>query len=499
MDSSWLKAIPEAKYLSVENAYRYRAILRFFYMQHERMKQYLFPEEIYAFVKQYEAFSQYTEDELQQDLDQLVRWKNLIARQEMGKVRTIEEFKKKRFRYQCSPYTVEIERMIRSLEQMGDSFGGSLEKTLFERLYTSLAKMEQIIAEDFSEKDEECSQVWKDTFDYFKKIIQNSADYIAYLHSENMEEHMMSEAFLLYKDQFTAYLRDFIIALQQTAFQIERVLQDITNEGIRQFAAILARDQLKVPRFEEGTVPHEALREEYVAKWESLKEWFLGRDGRDSELQGLQHQTNEMIRRMTRMIQRLGERYQNVRSRKKDYVHLAKWFMELQDMKEAHELSSVVFGCFHTRHFITENTVTEDIYRDVWEEEPTVWTVKPRVRHYREKTKPGAIETHRKQKDEMRQQYLQQKQREQEEIQGLIQDNRIVLRSLPVVSSHIRKTLLSWIAKSMSTEDGMVKTETGMQIQVVKAEGAPIELVSTDGTMIMPDFEIVVLHMEGAR
>lgn len=499
MDGSSLKAITEAKYLSVENAYRYRAILRFFYMQHERMKQYLVPEEIYAFLKQYDTFSQYTEDELQQDLDQLVRWKNLIARQEMGKVRTIEEFKKKRFRYQCSPYTVEIERMIRSLEQMGDSFGGSLEKTLFERLYTSLVKMEKIIADNFSEKDEECSQVWQDVFDYFKKIIQNSADYIAYLHSENMEEYMMSEAFLLYKDQFTAYLRDFIIALQQTSFQIERVLEDVSDEGIRQFTVILARYQLKVPRFEEGTISHETLRQEYAARWESLREWFLGRDGRESELHSLQHQTNETIRRMTRMIQRLGERYQNVRSRKKDYVHLAKWFMETEELKEAHKLSSVVFGCFHTRHFITENTVTEDIYRDVWEEEPMRWTMKPRVRHYREKTKPGAIETHQEKKDETLRQYLEQKQKELEEIQGLIQDHKIVLRRLPVVSAHIRKTLLGWIAKSMSTENGIVKTETGMQIQVIRVGGAPIELVSADGTMVMPDFEIRVLREKGAR
>lgn len=42
-----------------------------------------------------------------------------MARQETGRVRTIEEFKKKKFRYQCSPYTVEIEHMVKSLENMG--------------------------------------------------------------------------------------------------------------------------------------------------------------------------------------------------------------------------------------------------------------------------------------------------------------------------------------------------------------------------------------------
>ncbi|ANB60247.1 hypothetical protein GFC30_731 [Anoxybacillus amylolyticus] len=223
MDTSWLKPITEAKYLVVDNAYRYRAILRYFYTQHERMRQYLFPEEVYAFLKQYDEFRDYTEEELQQDLEQLVKWKNLIARQETGHIRTIEEFKKKRFRYQCSPYTVEIERMIRTLEQLGDTFGGSLEKTRFDRLYASLVRMESIIHGGFVEKRDEINQVWEETFDYFKKIIQNSADYIAYLNGENMEERMMSDSFLVYKEQFTAYLRDFIVALQKTSMQIKGI------------------------------------------------------------------------------------------------------------------------------------------------------------------------------------------------------------------------------------------------------------------------------------
>ena len=52
----------------------------------------------------------------------------------MTNAKTIEEYKKKRFRYQCTPYTVEIERMIVHLEKLGDTFQGSLERFQFERL-----------------------------------------------------------------------------------------------------------------------------------------------------------------------------------------------------------------------------------------------------------------------------------------------------------------------------------------------------------------------------
>ncbi|MED1438193.1 TIGR02677 family protein [Aeribacillus composti] len=494
MDSSWLKPISEAKYLATDNAYRYRAILRYFYMQHERMRQYLFPEEVFAFLKEHEEFQNYTEDDLQQDLDQLVKWKNLIARQETVNIRTIEEFKKKRFRYQCSPYTVEIERMIRTLEKLGDSFGGSLEKTRFDRLYSSLVRIENIIQNDFQEKREEINQIWEETFDYFKKIIQNSADYIAYLNSENTEERMMSEAFLVYKEKFTTYLRDFIVALQKTSLKIEKLLEDIREDDVHRLVAIVADYQMTIPRLEEMEVSKEQLEEDLFEKWKGLKEWFLGREGRESELYFLQHQTNEAIRRMTRVVQRLGERHHNFRSRKKDFLYLAKWFSELSSLVDAHRLSSVVFGCFHTKHLITENDATENFYRDIWEEEPTEWTVKPRVRHYREKKKPEAIETHESEKQEMMEKFLLEKKREKEELENLIQDNKIVLRDLPVIEPHIRKTLLSWIAKSMIKQDGVVKTENGWKVKILQKDSSSIQLKASDGILTMPNYELYVLE-----
>ncbi|MED0657007.1 TIGR02677 family protein [Anoxybacillus ayderensis] len=492
MDTSWLKPITEAKYLVVDNAYRYRAILRYFYTQHERMRQYLFPEEVYAFLKQFDEFQTYTEEEMQQDLEQLVKWKNLIARQETGHIRTIEEFKKKRFRYQCSPYTVEIERMIRTLEQLGDTFGGSLEKTRFDRLYASLVRIESIIHNGFGEKREEMNQVWEETFDYFKKIIQNSADYIAYLNGENMEERMMSDSFLAYKEQFTAYLRDFIVALQKTSMQIEKLLEDLPEDGVRRFIEEVVAYQLAIPRFEGAVFSREQLTEEKLDTWRSLKEWFLGRNGHESELSFLQKQTNEAIRRMTRVVQRLGERHHHFRSRKKDYLHLAKWFSSLETVEEAHKLSAVVFGCFHTKHIVAENDATENMYRDIWEEQPTEWLVKPRVRHYREKKKPEAMIDRRKEKEETMTAYLAEKQQEEEELAQLIDDGKIVLQELPIVAPHIRKTLLGWIAKAMGREDRIVQTENGWKVKVVQREGT-ITLEAEDGMLMMPNYEIHLL------
>ncbi|MBD1379521.1 TIGR02677 family protein [Metabacillus arenae] len=496
MDEKLFKPITEATYLTTENAWRYRTILRYFYEQHERMRQYLFPEEVIEYLNTFEAFQSYTEEMLQHDLEQLVKWKNLIARQETGKVKTIEEFKKKRFRYQCSPYTVEIERMVKSLEKLGDSFGGSLERTLFERLYETLRKCNTLITQTQEPSDEEVFRVWEDVFDYFRKLIQNSADYIAYINSENIEERMMTEAFLAYKDAFTEYLRDFIISLQQTSLNIEFLLQNMDQDLLKKMIGKVIKHQLKIPRLEDVALDPKRLMEEHLQSWDSLKTWFLGKDGHLSELEMLQDKTNETIRRMTRFAQRLGEKHHNLRSRKTDYLHLAGWFSTFDELDEAHKLSSVVFGVFHTKHIFAGVKKSEDIYVDIWDEVPTTLSVKPRIRQYREKTKPSALADHKLEKEMMLNEYLTKKEQEQKILQQLMTGNKIIFNELPEIEGSTRKTLLAWLGKALGNKNQIAKIETGKKIKVVRVDSSTITLRSKDGELQMPNFEIEFLDKE---
>lgn len=488
MNDKTFKKITEASYLTAEKVSRYRGILRYFFVQHERMREFLFPEEIFQHLKGMDLFRDYTMDELQQDLEQLVKWNNLNARQEMGHARTIEEFKKKRFRYQCTPYTVEIERMLQKLEQIGESFGGSLERSQFDRLYQALLKIEALIDADSTDSNEEITQMWDDVFHYFRQITQNTSDYIAYINSEQAEERMQSEAFLVFKEQFTTYLRDFIVTLQQTALKIRQLLEavpesSLTTDVIKKVSA----HQLAVPRLNDIAYAEEDLILEQLGKWESLKTWFLGNDQRESEFELLQLRTNETIRRMTRIVQRLGERHHHFRSRKKDYLHLAEWFSSMESLEEAHELSSVVFGVMHTRHLYSNEPATDDIYSDIWDEEPVELTVKPRIRQYREKTRPGAVRSTALEKEAMMLQHLEEKQKERAVIETYMTNSLIRLDQLPVIEPYVRKLLLSWIGKSVSHPEGMVKTEYGQHVKVTLMSNEKIKLHSEDGVLTMPN------------
>ena len=78
MDSTMKKVI-EASYLTADSASQYRTILRYFYHQHERMRDFITPEEILEHMRSIPAFHDYQEEQLHQQLAQLVKWNNLIA------------------------------------------------------------------------------------------------------------------------------------------------------------------------------------------------------------------------------------------------------------------------------------------------------------------------------------------------------------------------------------------------------------------------------------
>lgn len=475
------KRVPEAAYLTADKSDKYRAILRFFYIQHERLREFLLPEEIHAHMKQSPFFESYDIDELHSDLASLVKWGNLRAQQESGKVKTIEDFKKKRFRYQITPYTVEFERMLIRFEQQAEQFGGSLEKTHFERMHQTLVRIQQASADS----GEDCAQLWDDLLTYFKKITQNTSDYFAYLRSEDASEQMKSEVFFLYKDQFTRYLREFIIHLQRMAASIQDVMLSMTREQMRIFFEKVARHSEKVFRFERLGETADQI-EELEATWMNVKAWFLGDETGESQYENVLEQTNEAIRRMTRVIQRMGERSQLLRSRKEDYLHLAEWFLRLPTLEDAHKLSAVVFGLTHTRHLYSDHIPTDDIYTDIWEEAPMAHERMPRVRTYREKTRSNAADNHERKKQQTKETYLKQRQLEREVIEQYCTGDQIVLENLPVIQPFVRKLFLAWIGKAMARSDHTIKTEYGDEVKVELDRSRVIMLQAEDGHLRMP-------------
>ncbi|OIN67633.1 TIGR02677 family protein [Exiguobacterium sp. KRL4] len=477
-----MERISEATYLTVDKSPHYRKILRFFYVQHEHLLEFLVPEMILESLRMDELFFEYDLERLHTDLSQLVKWGNLTAQQETGRVRTIEEFKKRRFRYQITPFTVEFERMLIQFEEKGDYFSGSLEKTQFQRFRHVLEQIQKL--ENLSNED--CSQLWDDLIMYFKAIKQNTSDYFGYLRSEQTVEQMQSEAFLIYKDRFTQYLSDFIITLQRTSASIQFLFEEISEDYLIKYLQRVEAHQSKKmigESVEDGSA-------ELLMTFMNVKRWFIGKDGEISQYDLIQQQTNEAIRRMTRIVQRFGERHQSRRSRQADYMYVANWFLSKDTLAEAHQLSAVLFGIRETRHLHADSIATDQLYADLWNEPPAVHERVPLVRDYRERTRANTAIDYTQEKERVRAEHLARQIHQQEVIHRHLDQDTIHLSELDEVEPFVRKIFLTWIAKAMMQENRTIKTAYGDVIRVEIDENKQIDLTSTDGTLRMPDMRI---------
>lgn len=485
-----LKQIDETRYLSAENAWRYRTILRFFYLQYEKMKYWMHKEEVYDELKNHEEFANYTLDMLKQDLDVLVMWKNLLPMQDTSRVSTVEEFKNKQFRYQLSNYSVEIERMTLKLENLFVE-NASLEPSLLEKLKENLEKFVRMVSED----EKIVGLWWRELNDDFKRLNQNYQDYIGDFYSLRAEEMMKSKEFLFYKDRFIDYLRDFIKELQYNVSSIESILYKIIDVEEKTVLNKVYSYEISIPRLD-GDNWNEDILDNIKGKWKNIKEWFLEENGIESEASRLFDITNEIIRKITRFAAQISESRNSTANRKEEYKKLAEMFLSCEEISHAHKLSSLSFGIFSPRHIRGDfERNTDSINSGIFEEEPYVYTIKPRNRNYREKGKKTPIAYHGEKKAEMLQKIIETRQRERELMDSYICDDILAFNKLPVIDTSVRTTLLRWLAKGLNDTEMEGKTEYGRTFKVILPKNNErCKIFCEDGDFDMPAFQ---LHFEG--
>lgn len=269
------KPMMEAKYLNVDNTDRYRPIIRLFYLQYEKLKYWLYQEEVYAELKEDPYFQDYTPEQCQQDLAALTAWGNLSTIQDTKKVSTIEEFKNKKFRYQLSEVCVEIERMMIRVENLFIE-SSSLEPTLLERICMNLRRIPEIARES----QDNIYIWWNDLNNDFIRLNQNYQDYMRELNSVKAEEMMKTKEFLVFKDHLIEYLRNFVRSLQMNVSSIEQCLKEMDRGQLEGILTEVVQYELAIPRID-TEITEEMITDKINGRWDSLEEWFVGVDGRD--------------------------------------------------------------------------------------------------------------------------------------------------------------------------------------------------------------------------
>lgn len=478
--------INETSYLSVPNAPTYRKIMRLFYREYEKMHFQLYKEDILELLRQEEEFSDYAMEQLMQDLDQLVKWKNLTPIQDPGRVYTIADYKNKQYRYTMSEYAVEIERLTVRLENIFIE-SGNLSTNFFVRLEKSLSDAPLMEHASLKEVNEWWSLLQED----FKRLNQNYQDYLRDFYSGKTDHLMKSVEFVIHKDKFIKYLTDFVQELQHHSKRIEQILvkcipvmEDTVLEKVVQSELDIPHALLEIHGNAEPSI-----RENVMGKWTSLKSWFLGTTEHECECKKVLKITNDVIRSIIRNAALIVQIQNWGISRKDDYRKFLELFLKCENLDEAHRLSAHVFGIQKIEHFKIHDPREEDnINQSVYEETPDEIQLKPHTRNYREKKDRRGFTDKSLEKMLQRQSYLKRAEQQREIVLQYIKDGQIVFSEIEgVISEATRAIFLQWIAQANMNSEKMGRTEYGQEYRLIRGEGSCV-LKCEDGDLKMPSY-----------
>ena len=486
------RPLTEAKYLNADNVDRYRSIMRIFYENYEKLRYWLYQEEVYEEMRRDPYFADYRMEQCQQDLAMLTEWKNLNTIQDTRKVASIEEFKNKKFRYQMSEYSVEIERLVLRLENLFVE-GASLEPTLLERLRIHVEKFSGMAGQDTGT----VYTWWSDLNNDFIRLNQNYQDYIRDLNSVKAEEMMRTKEFLVFKDKLVEYLRNFVKGLQKNVGVIEETLRLLEPEILGAVLEKVNDYEMSIPRMD-VEVSREMIEEKTRGRFKSIRNWFVAEGSQENEAGRLFDATNEIIRRITRYAAQLSEKNALGANRREEYRKVAEIFLKCENLQEAHRMSAMVFGLekpFHLK--AVADRETDSMNQSVYEEPAAEILLRPRIRNYGEKSKRTSIRDNAREKEETRRAAVEQMKKDWEKLETLEKNGRIDFDSLPVIEARVREILLKWLSDALEDSDHSARAEDGREFMLDMTHVDEQCVVHCeDGNFTMPKLSIV--FQEGA-
>ncbi|MGK0606157.1 TIGR02677 family protein [Enterococcus gilvus] len=488
MEDQRLNKIEETAYLNAPtNVERYRVIMHYFFNQHRQMNMLLYRDDVLNYMRK-EFSSSYSEREVDQDLEQLYQWGNVSRRQEMGEPKSIEEYKNRRYRYQITEISIQIEEMVERLQTLSGRNQGSLDKNIFQEFLKQLSVLHE--SELFDE--EETYKLWEEIVRLFSSIQRNTSNYMGYLANEAVDNYIQTEKFLIYKDQFIQYLRDFIVAVQGLQYQIEHQLLLVTTDTQQSlFESVLAHER-KIPRIEEFQLDQERIRSEVIGTFQSMTRWFIDHGAKNSEFSVLIRLTEQMIRKMTGLIQQLSGQFKQYQSRRKDYLQIARWFDETESLDEAALRFATIFGSMTWKHYYGAEPVEGTKNEDIWNLQPEMLPLESRSRKQVVRQRMITYAVDQELKEQQSWMLTEKKQRLQDKIEKYIHDGEIRLTEGLHISSEVRGIFLQWISNSLAKErssledEGLITTDLGYRIAIRIYPAKRITIFSEDGSLEMP-------------
>lgn len=487
-----MEQIKEAAYLSAPKSAVYRRIMNIFFKEYEKMKFYLYKEDIYNEIKKISEFDDYSMEDLKTDLDALVEWNNLSAIQDTKKVYTISEYKNREFRYSMSERAVILERAAVMIDNLHLETG-NLSTNYILRIQDSLEQIKRI--SEHEENVDKINELWKILQEDFKKLNQNYQDYLRDFYIQKPEFYGEIMEFISYKQKFVSILKNFVRELQTNSRRLEKTIENIKEKMENKILFLIIKAEIENQEMNLNKIfltPEELkenVEENIKGKWESLKNWFVSSEERKSECRQVLDITGEIIRKILQDAFFLTQKQSWGINKKEEYKKILKMFSECEDIKEAHKLSAHVFGIQNIRHYVTEiSKGTESIEESLYDEKCGEYKLESHNRVYKPKLEKSGFENRDDIKEKFRLEYKEKLEENKKMIKKYLSRGKLDISKIEgEVSSDFRKFILNMISAANLSENKISTTEYGQKYKIVQLEERFV-LKCEDGNLEMPKF-----------
>ena len=476
-----LEPVNEVKYLVQENTPRYRIIMKFLFNKYEETEYWLYKEEIYNEVKK--IIEDYTLEECDRDLEFLLSNGSLTKLQDTQNINTINDFKFHNFRYQLTDKAVIIERMTIELEEIEVKVA-SLEPRLFERIKDSIKRLTNIYNLD----ENKIYELWVDMNNDFKNLNEHYQDFLKKFHEAKTEELLQSEAFLEFKSSVINYINDFIDSYIRNSTSIKNYLIEIDDKKVEYLMDKLISHQKKAPKIS-PEFDYDKLRKVNYGKWKSLRKWFIS-SNTQSEGERLLEATQNVIQKIYKYASSLIELHGNMINRKEEYKYICHLFDNLETVKEAHELSSSIFGIINTNHYKMSSMLNSDSLVKSYEVPPIEVIINTTNKDYKVKTGVSQIIDKSIEKENILREAKIKEELRKSKIYNLIKNGKIILENEIELDEVERKYVLDLIDKSNNKINK--ESEFGYSYYITNESKNKCNIISPDGIFELNSRTIVI-------
>lgn len=439
-----IKGFSEFDYLgSIERGSYYRNIIRIMYLDLER-KEYLFSHEITE--KMESLYSNYDEETCNRDLEFLFKKGNVVKyKNDYSQIKSLEELRKKKYRYQLTERGRLIEEFLLNKLNKVNALSTTLDPNLLIRFKDELKGLLE-----FDGGEDDIHSKWNNIIYAFNLLRENYKGYLMELSSFEYEKMMEEDRFLLKKARLREYLEDFIkVLLDETQNIVTIILTLEKKNKVVEILNIATNKEFK-KRELTGDVEYSEIKKNYINQYNRLKSWFLSVDGESSEVDFLNKSTINIIQKITKMAKMFLDKKKVSYSRKDSYLKVAELLLKTNEMERVKEISSIIFGNFNIRHLKADYPQQVEILKI--EDSPSITMMMKPIKE-RKKTKIN-YQIKDRTNEKLKSLIIEEK-KKQNEVKNLeryinIDNNTLILDTLPVVTTDLKNTIINLIKTGLT-------------------------------------------------